>query len=98
MENLISTFFILFSIIRRFYFSLSNFCCRSYKSGFVWHDICEDDLILPAHGHEYVLKGSELFDDCNSGETRSLCYQRDLDNYTLKLGRKFLKNFLDAFE
>ncbi|GFS36980.1 similar to UPSTREAM OF FLC protein [Actinidia rufa] len=42
-------------------------CKRSYKSGFVWHDLCEDDLILPAHGHEYVLKGSELFDNCNSG-------------------------------
>ncbi|KAL6952600.1 hypothetical protein U1Q18_045654 [Sarracenia purpurea var. burkii] len=26
-----------------------------------------DDLILPAHGNEYVLKGSELFDECNSG-------------------------------
>ncbi|XP_057508067.1 protein SOSEKI 3-like [Actinidia eriantha] len=42
-------------------------CKRSYKSGFVWHDLCEDDLILPAHGNEYVLKGSELFDNCNSG-------------------------------
>lgn len=42
-------------------------CKRSYKSGFVWHDLCEDDLILPAHGDEYVLKGSELFDESNSG-------------------------------
>ncbi|KAH7862685.1 hypothetical protein Vadar_008090 [Vaccinium darrowii] len=41
-------------------------CKRSYKSGFVWHDLCEDDLILPAQGSEYVLKGSELF-ECNSG-------------------------------
>ncbi|KAK9279861.1 hypothetical protein L1049_013543 [Liquidambar formosana] len=40
-------------------------CKRSYKSGFVWHDLCEDDLILPAHGNEYVLKGSELFEDSN---------------------------------
>ncbi|CAN1833024.1 Protein SOSEKI 3 [Linum perenne] len=38
---------------------------RSYKSGFVWHDLSEDDLILPAHGNEYVLKGSELFEDSN---------------------------------
>ncbi|MED6222921.1 hypothetical protein PIB30_069054, partial [Stylosanthes scabra] len=22
----------------------------SYKNGFVWHDIFEDDLILPTHG------------------------------------------------
>ncbi|KAG6535572.1 hypothetical protein ZIOFF_000594 [Zingiber officinale] len=34
---------------------------RSYKNGFVWHDLTEDDLIHPTHGHEYVLKGSELF-------------------------------------
>ena len=40
---------------------------RSYKNGFVWHDLCEDDLILPAHGNEYVLKGSELFEESNSG-------------------------------
>ncbi|CAN0853996.1 Protein SOSEKI 5 [Linum grandiflorum] len=33
---------------------------RSYKSGFVWHDLAEDDFIYPAHGNEYVLKGSEL--------------------------------------
>lgn len=40
-------------------------CKRSYKNGFVWHDLCEDDLILPAHGNEYVLKGSELFEEPN---------------------------------
>ncbi|KAK1307840.1 hypothetical protein QJS10_CPA09g01880 [Acorus calamus] len=37
-------------------------CKRSYKNGFVWHDLCEDDLILPCQGNEYVLKGSELLD------------------------------------
>ncbi|GKV08384.1 hypothetical protein SLEP1_g20018 [Rubroshorea leprosula] len=42
-------------------------CKRSYKNGFVWHDLSEDDLIFPAHGNEYVLKGSELFEDSNSG-------------------------------
>ncbi|KAF5931037.1 hypothetical protein HYC85_031910 [Camellia sinensis] len=41
-------------------------CKRSYKNGFVWHDLSEDDLIFPAHGSEYVLKGSELFQECNS--------------------------------
>lgn len=39
---------------------------RSYKNGFVWHDLSEDDLILPAHGDEYVLKGSEIFIESNS--------------------------------
>lgn len=33
---------------------------RSYKNGYVWHDLGEDDFIHPAHGNEYVLKGSEL--------------------------------------
>ncbi|KAK6926711.1 Protein SOSEKI [Dillenia turbinata] len=41
-------------------------CKRSYRNGFVWHDLCEDDLILPASGNEYVLKGSELVEDSNS--------------------------------
>jgi hypothetical protein len=45
---------------------LCNF--RSYKNGYVWHDLSEDDLILPAHGSEYVLKGSELFCESNSGQ------------------------------
>lgn len=35
---------------------------RSYKNGFVWHDLSEDDPIYPAHGQEYVLKGSEIVD------------------------------------
>ncbi|KAL0418251.1 UNVERIFIED_CONTAM: protein UPSTREAM OF FLC [Sesamum radiatum] len=42
-------------------------CKRSYKNGYVWHDLCYDDLILPAHRNEYVLKGSELFQESDSG-------------------------------
>ena len=34
--------------------------CRRYRSGFVWHDLSEDDLLVPAQGAEYVLKGSEI--------------------------------------
>ncbi|KAL6977323.1 hypothetical protein U1Q18_026122 [Sarracenia purpurea var. burkii] len=33
---------------------------RSYRNGFVWHDLSENDLIQPSQGGEYVLKGSEL--------------------------------------
>lgn len=33
---------------------------RSYRNGFVWQDLSEEDFIYPAHGQEYVLKGSEL--------------------------------------
>lgn len=53
-------------------------CKRSYKSGFVWQDLSEDDLILPSQGNEYILKGSELLDQTppdrlqNSGNTPRL--------------------------
>ncbi|PUZ37523.1 hypothetical protein GQ55_9G126600 [Panicum hallii var. hallii] len=43
-------------------------CKRSYKNGFVWHDLTEDDLVLPATDGEYVLKGSELVDQSASGQ------------------------------
>ncbi|KAK1429149.1 hypothetical protein QVD17_11352 [Tagetes erecta] len=54
-------------------------CKRSYKNGFVWHDLCEDDLILPANGNEYVLKGSELVEESNQG-----CFAPDVKLQNLK--------------
>ncbi|XP_030512586.2 protein SOSEKI 5-like [Rhodamnia argentea] len=33
---------------------------RTYRSGYVWQDLTEDDLIHPCNGREYILKGSEL--------------------------------------
>ena len=33
--------------------------CRSYRNGFVWHDLADDDYIHPVVGREYVLKGTE---------------------------------------
>ncbi|XP_051228654.1 protein SOSEKI 5 [Lolium perenne] len=33
---------------------------RSYKNGYVWHDLTPDDPVHPANGNEYVIKGSEL--------------------------------------
>lgn len=35
---------------------------RSYKNGYVWHDLSENDLIHPTNGQDYVLKGSELLE------------------------------------
>lgn len=32
---------------------------RSYRNGFVWHDLAEDDYIHPVVAREYVLKGTE---------------------------------------
>ncbi|KAA8549227.1 hypothetical protein F0562_000911 [Nyssa sinensis] len=52
---------------------------RSYKNGFVWHDLAENDFIYPAHGQEYVLKGSELLEGTlitKSDETVSSCSKK----------------------
>ncbi|KAK4791095.1 hypothetical protein SAY86_031508 [Trapa natans] len=35
-------------------------CKRSYKNGYVWNDLSDNDVILPVDGTEYVLKGSEI--------------------------------------
>ncbi|KAL6222960.1 hypothetical protein ACLB2K_006350 [Fragaria x ananassa] len=40
-------------------------CKRSYKNGYVWNDLSENDIIYPAEGAEYVLKGSELVEGCS---------------------------------
>ncbi|KAG5058330.1 hypothetical protein JHK86_013326 [Glycine max] len=38
---------------------------RNYKSGYVWYDLGLKDIIHPAEGGEYVLKGSELVEGCS---------------------------------
>ncbi|XP_044469780.1 protein SOSEKI 2-like isoform X2 [Mangifera indica] len=38
-------------------------CKRSYKNGYVWNDLAENDVIFPADGAEYVLKGSEILEE-----------------------------------
>ncbi|KAK8502119.1 hypothetical protein V6N13_038626 [Hibiscus sabdariffa] len=35
---------------------------RSYKNGYVWQDLSENDFIYPCHGREYILKGSLLLE------------------------------------
>nr|POE45083.1 protein zinc induced facilitator 1 [Quercus suber] len=34
----------------------------SYKNGFVWQDLSDNDFIYPCHGQEYVFKGSLLLE------------------------------------
>ncbi|KAJ0970233.1 hypothetical protein J5N97_023110 [Dioscorea zingiberensis] len=46
-------------------------CKRSYKTGFVWHDLGEDDLVVPAGGNEYVLKGSEILDRSHDSDRKN---------------------------
>ncbi|CAN4106423.1 unnamed protein product [Withania somnifera] len=38
-------------------------CKRSYKNGYVWNDLAENDFICPSEGSEYILKGSEIIED-----------------------------------
>ncbi|KAK6933676.1 Protein SOSEKI, partial [Dillenia turbinata] len=33
---------------------------RRYRTGYVWQDLTDDDLITPVSNNEYVLKGSEI--------------------------------------
>ncbi|KAJ3673757.1 hypothetical protein LUZ60_005749 [Juncus effusus] len=40
-------------------------CKRSYKNGYVWNDLSENDVIYPSDGAEYVLKGSEVINGCS---------------------------------
>ncbi|XP_043693368.1 uncharacterized protein LOC122643861 [Telopea speciosissima] len=51
---------------------------RRYKTGYVWQDLVEDDLITPTSDNEYVLKGSEISsvpfgftDACPCGEKKA---------------------------
>ncbi|XP_078429336.1 protein SOSEKI 5-like isoform X1 [Wolffia australiana] len=45
---------------------------RSYKNGYVWNDLSENDLIVPSHGSEYVLKGSEKSLELSDSSQRPL--------------------------
>ncbi|KAK1357341.1 Upstream of flc [Heracleum sosnowskyi] len=42
---------------------------RSYKNGYVWNDLAENDFIYPTHGNEYILKGSELLEPSKPDES-----------------------------
>ncbi|KAI4322169.1 hypothetical protein L6164_021888 [Bauhinia variegata] len=44
---------------------------RSYRNGFVWHDLSEKDFIFPTQGQDYILKGSKILDTPMSSETAS---------------------------
>lgn len=56
---------------------------RSYNHGFVWHDLTENDFIYPVHGHEYVLKGSELLDP-SINPNKTLLLEATLSSRSLK--------------
>ncbi|KAG0460867.1 hypothetical protein HPP92_020854 [Vanilla planifolia] len=77
---------------------------RSYKNGFVWHDLSEADFIHPTHGQEYVLKGSELlhcFSTSSSGSNKApdIMKSESDETYSLPARRKKMPwNSLDLGE
>ncbi|OIT19939.1 PREDICTED: protein UPSTREAM OF FLC-like [Nicotiana attenuata] len=54
-------------------------CKRSYKNGYVWHDLSENELIHPTNGHDYVLKGSELLETSMSSRFSEISRSDHLD-------------------
>ncbi|XP_015071709.1 protein UPSTREAM OF FLC [Solanum pennellii] len=64
---------------------------RKYKTGYVWQDLLDEDLITPISDNEYVLKGSEIpsitiIKDVSSGEkevTKEQTKQEDQDQVFL---------------
>eukprot|EP00250_Pteridium_aquilinum_P010271 c19258_g1_i1 orf=792-3515(+) len=43
---------------------------RSYKNGFIWHDLGDNDLIQPLCKNEYVLMGSEIKELAATGKCK----------------------------
>ncbi|KAJ4978346.1 hypothetical protein NE237_009126 [Protea cynaroides] len=62
---------------------------RRYKTGYVWQDLVDDDLITPISDNEYILKGSEMssvpFDACPCGEKRASTEKRVPENRHKKM-------------
>ncbi|KAL6557442.1 hypothetical protein OROMI_017792 [Orobanche minor] len=44
---------------------------RRYKTGYVWQDLLDDDLVIPISDNEYVLKGSEISFTTNNSDIDS---------------------------
>ncbi|KAF9596551.1 hypothetical protein IFM89_012282 [Coptis chinensis] len=44
--------------------------CKRYRTGYVWQDLMDDDLVSPNSDHEYVLKGSQIPDSIACGENK----------------------------
>lgn len=70
---------------------------RNYKNSFVWHDLSEDDFIYPAHGNEYILKGSHLLDFDVSSSFLSQDNASQISNeYTVYKNKQFETKTMDA--
>ncbi|KAK1401347.1 Protein UPSTREAM OF FLC [Heracleum sosnowskyi] len=50
---------------------------RRYKTGFVWQDLVDEDLITPVADNEYVLKGSEIPTVLSHNELSQFCDEKE---------------------
>ncbi|KAI3444917.1 hypothetical protein Pfo_001582 [Paulownia fortunei] len=50
---------------------------RRYKTGYVWQDLLDDDLITPISDNEYVLKGSEISSITIEEDQKTLCKEEN---------------------
>ncbi|KAI3800655.1 hypothetical protein L1987_28749 [Smallanthus sonchifolius] len=55
---------------------------RRYKTGYVWQDLLDEDLITPISDNEYVLKGSEISSITFTNDISSYCEKDDLKTKT----------------
>ncbi|KAE8722350.1 Cellulase protein isoform 1 [Hibiscus syriacus] len=54
-------------------------CKRSYKNDYVWNDLADNDVIPPADGAEYVLKGAERLQISKRGPQEATYEEQELD-------------------
>ncbi|KAK6162823.1 hypothetical protein DH2020_002664 [Rehmannia glutinosa] len=62
---------------------------RRYKTGYVWQDLLDDDLINPISDNEYVLKGSDISSSTIKGKLEtSFPYTTDYSYTEEKVGKQ----------
>ncbi|KAE8646416.1 uncharacterized protein LOC101207468 isoform X2 [Cucumis sativus] len=52
---------------------------RKYKTGYVWQDLVDDDLITPISDNEYVLQGSQIIFPSTLFDTKTSLFREELE-------------------
>uniref|UniRef100_A0A1S3CEM9 SOSEKI DIX-like domain-containing protein n=1 Tax=Cucumis melo TaxID=3656 RepID=A0A1S3CEM9_CUCME len=52
---------------------------RKYKTGYVWQDLVDDDLITPISDNEYVLQGSQIIFPSTLFDTKKSLFREELE-------------------
>lgn len=64
---------------------------RKYKTGYVWQDLVDDDLITPISDNEYVLQGSQIIFPTTLFDAKESLFTEELEpneDFSLKLVQK----------